>query len=93
MKNKELQEHLNLILFTDEVTMETDNAHIKICEAFNEMEEEIELLKSRSCTDCKWCKLGGEDENDECHNTSLSAHLPEGTMVSQDFSCNRWEER
>jgi len=55
------------------------------------LEEVIETEKS--CTDCKWCKLGGEDENDECHNTSLSAHLEQGTMVSDDFCCNRWEKR
>lgn len=45
-----------------------------------------------SCTTCKWVKLGGEDENDECHNTSLSAHLNQGTLVADDFCCNRYEE-
>lgn len=50
-------------------------------------------FENKSCIDCRWCKLGGEFENDECHNTSLSAHLEQGTMVSQDFCCNRWEAR
>lgn len=50
-------------------------------------------FENKSCIDCRWCKLGGEFENDECHNTSLSAHLEQGTMVSQDFCCNRYESK
>lgn len=50
-------------------------------------------FESRSCTSCKWCKQGGEFENDECHNTSLSGHLDTGTLVADDFCCNRWEPK
>ena len=64
-------------------------------ELIDDLLEEVKEEKQmeQSCIDCKWCKLGGEFENDECHNTSLSAHLEQGTMVSQDFCCNRWEQR
>jgi len=44
MTNDRLQELLNLILFTDEITAETDNAHIEICEAFDETEEQNKTL-------------------------------------------------
>lgn len=42
MTNNRLQELLNLILFTDEITTETDNAHIEICEVFNERDKQLE---------------------------------------------------
>ena len=50
-------------------------------------------LEDQSCMDCKWVKLMGEDENDECHNTSGSAHLLAGTIISLDFWCNRFEPK
>jgi len=45
MTNDKLQELLNLILFTDEITLETDNAHVAICEYYNEVEKELEKLR------------------------------------------------
>lgn len=40
MNNDRLQELLNLILFANEITRDTDNAHIEICEAFNDLEKQ-----------------------------------------------------
>ena len=50
-------------------------------------------FESRTCDNCKWCKLGGEYDNDTCENTSISAHLDTGTMVASDFGCNRFERK
>lgn len=41
MTNHKLQELLNLILFTDEITQETDNAHLQICESFDDFEKQL----------------------------------------------------
>ncbi|PCI30990.1 MAG: hypothetical protein COB67_00620 [SAR324 cluster bacterium] len=47
MTNHKLQELLNLILFTDEITPTTDNAHIEICDAFSELEQKLENGRQR----------------------------------------------
>lgn len=44
MTNMKLQKLLNLILFTDEITNETDNAHVEICEEFDAKEKQIKNL-------------------------------------------------
>lgn len=82
-----LIDHINKIFDFFQKKLKTQSEqNIKLINDYHDLLEQ-------SCTDCKWCKLGGEDENDECHNTSLSAHLSQGTMVCDDFSCNRWEKR
>lgn len=57
------------------------------------IDEVLYNFESRSCTDCRWCVHGGEFSNDECYNTSLSAHLELGAPVADDFCCNRWEPK
>jgi len=47
MTDTRLQDLLNLILFTDEITTETDNAHIEICEEFNIRDEQNKTLLKR----------------------------------------------
>lgn len=82
------------------MTREEAKQEMKECEGVEECSMRFKIIddiyddfENKSCIDCRWCKLGGEFENDECHNTSLSAHLEQGTMVSQDFCCNRYEAR
>ncbi|MBL4730758.1 MAG: hypothetical protein JKY28_05270 [Sulfurimonas sp.] len=41
MRNARLQELLNLILYTNEITAETDNAHLEICEEFDNLHSKI----------------------------------------------------
>ena len=56
------------------------------------MMTQYDAFKIRTCTTCKWMKPSGKFANDECHNTSFSAHLDCGTPVTNDFYCNRYEE-
>ena len=56
MTNAKLQDLLNLILFADEITRETDNAHIEICEYVTSLEQRNAELEQRvkeleECTD------------------------------------------
>lgn len=48
MTNDKLQNLLNLILFADEITSETDNAHIEICDYFNSLEARIAELEAEN---------------------------------------------
>jgi len=84
------EEAIETVDAVDYFGMSTDHK-VELSKAF--IHKLYDDFENKSCIDCRWCILGGEFENDECHNTSLSAHLEQGTMVSQDFCCNRWEAR